>query len=270
MSNEKSKKTLGIISKVLSWVIIAVTACMMIFTLFSTLTFDRNDRSLFGVRFYVVLSDSMSLSDNNKDEKIHFNAGDIIMSKKVKDYSSIEEGDVISFISQSSTNFGETVTHQVKTVRRDDNGKLLGYVTFGSNTGAVDEALVEPEYVLGEYTGRLPGVGHFFSFLKTTPGYIVCILIPFLLLIGWQGANTIRLFKQYKGEQMAEMVAEREQIAKEREESAQMMRELLALKAQLAQQQSGEASPPASDTPAAEPEAPIAESEAPTAESENQ
>ncbi len=241
MSTETSKKAISIISKVLSWIIISITVLMMVFTLFSTLTFDRNDRNLFGFRFYVVLSDSMSLSENNKDEKVHFNAGDIVITKSVKDATAIEDGDVISFISQSSTNYGETITHQVKSTMKSDDGTVVGYVTFGTNTGAVDEAIVEPEYVLGKYAGRLPGVGHFFSFLKTAPGYIVCILVPFLLLIGWQGANTIRLFKQYKREQMADMVAEREQIAKEREESAQMMRELLALKEQLAKQQDGEA-----------------------------
>lgn len=245
MSTETSKKALGIISKVLSWIIIAITAVMMVFTIFSSLTFDRNDRSLFGIRFYVVLSDSMSLSENNKDEKVHFNAGDIVMIKKVKDPTALQEDDVISFISQSTTNYGETVTHQIKSVMKTEEGLVIGYVTFGTNTGTVDEAIVEPEFVLGKYAGRLPYVGNFFSFLKTTPGYIVCVLIPFLLVIGWQGANTIRLFKQYKREQFADMEAEREQLAKEREESAQMMRELLALKAQLAQQQGGEATQPA-------------------------
>ena len=116
------------------------------------------------------------------------------------------------------------------------DGKLLGYVTYGTNTGTNDEALVEPEYVLGTYSGKLPGVGRFFQFLKTTPGYIVCILVPFMLLILWQGVNTVKLFRRYKQEQMEDMQAERDQIAKEREESAAMLRELQALRNQLAQQ----------------------------------
>ena len=74
-------------------------------------------------------------------------------------------------------------------------------------------------------------------FLKTTPGYIVCILIPFLLLILIQGINCIRLFRRYKLEQMAEMKEERAKIEEERAESQKMMAELLALKAQLAGQQ---------------------------------
>ena len=239
MSKAIAKKALSIASKVLVWIIVAVTVFMMGFTIFSTLTFDRNDRNLFGIRFYVVLTDSMSPSENNKDDKVHFNAGDIVMIKNVEDAKSLQPGEVIAFISQNSVSFGETVTHMIREVKTTSDGRFLGYVTYGTNTGTDDEAIVEPDYVLGTYAGKLPKVGYFFDFLQTTPGYIVCILVPFLLLILWQGVNTIRLFKQYKREQVADIEEERAQIAKEREESAQMLRELQALKEQLAQQQAG-------------------------------
>lgn len=248
MSNTKVKKVLGIAAKVFTWLIIAVTVFMMVFTLVSTLTFDQNDRNLFGIRFYIVLSDSMSLSEKNQGEEVHFNAGDIVLSKMVDDPHTLKEGDVISFISQNSDSFGKTITHKIRSVEYDKNGAFVGYVTYGTNTGTNDEAIVEPEYVLGTYAGKLPGVGHFFSFLKTTPGYISCILVPFLLLILWQGVNTIRLFKRYKREQMADIEAERAQIALEREQSAQMMKELQALKEQLAQQ-AGVAPAPAEQQP---------------------
>ncbi len=245
MSKETAKRALGIVSKALTLIVIAITVFMMIFTVFSTLTFDRNDRNLFGIRFYIVLTDSMSPSENNKNDKVHFNAGDIVLIKNVNDATALEPGDVIAFVSQNSDSYGETVTHMIREKITTNDGKLLGYVTYGTNTGTNDESLVEPEYVLGKYAGKLPGVGHFFSFLKTVPGYIVCILIPFLLLILYQGVNTVSLFKRYKKEQMADMQAEREQIAKEREQSAEMMRELQALREQLAQQ-AGAATPPES------------------------
>ena len=243
MSSEIMKKALKISTKVLSWIIIAVTVFMMLFTVISTLIFDRGDRNLFGLRFYIVLTDSMSPSENNKDDKVHFNAGDIVLIKEPKDKAAIEEGEIVAFISQNSDSFGSTITHKIRTVRKDANGETLGYVTYGTNTGVNDEVLVKPEYVIGTYAGKLPNVGSFFQFLKTTPGYIICILVPFLLLILWQGVGTIRLFRQYKHEQMADMEAERAQLAKEREESAEMMRELLALREQLNKQQMGEANP---------------------------
>lgn len=70
--------------------------------------------------------------------------------------------------------------------------------------------------------------------MKTTPGYILCILVPFLLLIGYNGLNCIMLFRRYKRKQMEELQAEKEKIAEERRQSAEMMKELQALREQLA------------------------------------
>lgn len=238
------KKTMNIALKVITWLLVAFTAFMMIFTVVTVTTVDRHDRSIFGVKFYIVQTDSMSLSENNKDLNVHFDAGDIVIIKNVKDNRALQAGDVIAFMSTNSVSYGETVTHMIREVKKTSDGKVIGYVTYGTNTGTDDEALVEPEYVLGVYTGKLPLVGKFFAFVKSTPGYIICILVPFLLLILYNGVNVIRLFRKYKREQMEAMQAERDKIEEERAEAQRMMQELLALKAQL-NQKSGEGTPPA-------------------------
>ena len=133
----------------------------------------------------------------------------------------------------------------IREVKKTEDGKVLGYVTYGTNTGTDDEALVEPEYVLGAYSGKLSALGNFFAFVKSTPGYIVCILVPFLLLILYNGVNVIRLFRKYRREQMEVMQAERDKIEEERAENQRMMQELLALKAQLDKKEGGEGTPPA-------------------------
>ena len=240
-----AKKILNIALKVVTWLLVAFTVFMMIFTVVTVTTVDRNDRSIFGVKFYIVQTDSMSLSENNKDMDVHFNAGDIVIIKNVKDPTKLQAGDIIAFMSTNDVSYGETVTHMIREVKKTDDGKVLGYVTYGTNTGVDDEALVEPEYVLGAYSGKLPGVGNFFAFVKSTPGYIVCILVPFLLLILYNGVNVIRLFRRYKREQMADMQAEKEKLEAERAENQRMMQELLALKAQLDQKNGGEGTPPA-------------------------
>lgn len=243
--NTTAKKILNIALKVVTWLIVAFTVFMMIFTIVTVTTVDRNDRSIFGVKFYIVQTDSMSLSENNKDMDVHFNAGDIVIIKKVKDPRSLQAGEIIAFMSTNSVSYGETVTHMIREVKKTDEGKVLGYVTYGTNTGTDDEALVEPEYVLGAYSGKLSGVGKFFAFVKSTPGYIVCILVPFLLLILYNGVNVIRLFRKYKREQMEEMQAEKDKLEAERAENQRMMQELLALKAQLDKKEGGEGTPPA-------------------------
>lgn len=218
------KKALSILSAVLVWAVVAATVCVMVFTIISVNTFDQANRSIFGCRFFIVRTDSMSATD--------FKAGDIVIIKTV-DPKTLQAGDIIAFTSQNSHNRGETVTHKIREISADDYGEP-GFVTYGTTTDTNDEALVTYPYVLGKYVGKIPGMGAFFQFLKTTPGYILCIFIPFVLLILYQGVQCIRLFRAYKREQMEELAAERARIEEERRQSAQMMRELQALKAQLA------------------------------------
>ena len=229
----KNNKILNIILKVVTGILIAFTVFIMLFTVVSVTTLDRNDRNLFGLRFYIVQTDSMSPSENNAHLDVHFNAGDIILIKNVKDPTKLQSGEIIAFISANKASYGETVTHMIREPRYDARGGLLGYVTYGTNTNTDDDALVEPEYVIGAYAGKLPGVGHFFAFVKSTPGYICCILIPFLLLILYNGADVIRLFRKYKKEQTAILDAEKAEIAAERARNEEMLRELMELKSQL-------------------------------------
>ena len=233
---ESTKKILDITGKVISWVLIAFVIFIMIFTIVSVKTVDKNNRKIFGHKFYIVRTDSMSKSDLNKHLDVHFNAGDIVIIKEAEDNTALQPGDIISFISANTDSYGETITHMIREVKKNSSGKVIGYVTYGTNTNTNDKALVEPEYVLGVYKAKLPGVGNFFAFLKTTPGYIVCILVPFLLLIVYNGVNVIVLFRRYKKEQSQAMALERAQINEERLKNEQMLKDLLALKEELALQ----------------------------------
>ena len=155
----------------------------------------------------------------------------------------LKAGDIITFISQDPDSFGEVITHKIRSLTADAVGRP-GFVTYGTTTNTDDATVVTHEYVVGRYVGRIPNVGSFFQFLKTTPGYIICILIPFLLLILSQGLNCVRLFRQYKSEQMDEMKAERAKLEQERAESQRMMAELLELKARLAESERAKAHTP--------------------------
>ena len=217
------KKALSIISTVLVWVLVVATVGIMAFTIFSVSTFDQANRSIFGYKFFIVTSDSMKATD--------FDAGDIVFVKNV-DPATLKEGDIIAFTSQDSDNWGETVTHKIRKIVTDASGSPA-FVTYGTTTDTNDESLVTYPYVLGKYTGNLPKLGTFFWFLKTTPGYILCIFVPFLLLILYQGFQCVQLFRRYKKEQMEELDAERAKIEEERRQTMEMMKELQALKAQL-------------------------------------
>ena len=229
------KKAWKIISTVLVWLMVAVAVFMMIFTIVSVNTFDRNDRDIFGYRAYIVLSDSMSATS--------FDAGDLVLVKEV-DPTTLQAGDIIAYISQNSESYGQTITHMIREKTTNQYGEP-GFITYGTSTGVDDATVVTYPVIQGKYQIRLPKVGSFFQFLKTTQGYIVCILVPFLLLILYQGLNTVKIFRQYKAEQMAELQAEKDAIEAERRKSAEMLAQLQAMQAQMQ-------TPPQSAAPPAE------------------
>ncbi len=242
------RKALNIAKTILTWLLVVAAVAMMIFTIISVNTFDRNDRDLFGFKAYIVRSDSMSTVDGDAS-KGYFDAGDLILVKEV-DPATLKEGDIISYTSTNTENFGETVTHMIRSLTTDAEGNP-GFITYGTSTNTDDANVVTYEYVLGKYESRIPGVGKFFTFLKTTPGYIVCIFLPFLLLILIQGFNSIRLFRKYRAEQMAELEAQREKeraeleaeraaMAEERKRQEEMMQKLLEMQAAM---QGGSAKP---------------------------
>ena len=97
------KKVWNVVKNIFTWAVVLIAVGMMIFTIISVNTFDRADRSLFGYKAFIVLSDSMSATD--------FSAGDLVLVKEV-DPATLQEGDIISFSSQNTSNFGEIVTHR--------------------------------------------------------------------------------------------------------------------------------------------------------------
>ena len=207
------KKALSIIKTTFVWLMVLLAVTMMIFTVISVTTFNKNDRSLFGYKMYRVKTDSMAATD--------LDAGSLILVKEV-DPSTLKEGDIITFMSQDTDSFGETITHKIRKLTTDAEGNP-GFVTYGTTTDTDDETIVTYPYVLGQYQSHIPGLGTFFNFLKTTPGYFVCIFTPFMLIILYEGLKFFNLFRRYKKEQMEEMQAERDKIEAEKLENAKML-----------------------------------------------
>lgn len=227
------KKAWKILSTVLVWLVVLFAVGMMIFTIISVNVFDRNDRAVFGHKMYIVLSDSMSATD--------FSGGDLVVVKEV-DPSTLREGDIVAFMSQAVDSYGQTMTHKIRSRTTTLNGEP-GFITYGTTTGIDDEGIVTYPYVQGKYVFAIPKLGAFFTFMKTPIGYLVCILLPFLALILYQGVNCVRIFRQYKKEQMQELQDEKEAIAAERRRTEEMMEQMLRLKEEMAVMVSTDAPP---------------------------
>ena len=225
------KKFWNITSKVLVWMVILFTICVMLFTVISVRTIGHHDRDIFGYKAYIVLSDSMSKTD--------FSAGDLVLVKET-DPTTLKEGDIISYISQNSNSKGRVVTHKIRSKTQDRNGDPA-FITYGTTTNIDDDTPVGYSFILGKYSFRIPKLGSFFNFIRTTPGYVLCILLPFLLLIGWQAVNCVMLWRRYKSEQMEQLEKDKEELQAQRQKSEEMMEEIRRLKAQLRGEESTEA-----------------------------
>ena len=144
----------------------------------------------------IVLTDSMYPS---------IKSGDLIIIKTV-DPEEVQVGDVISFFDpDSSTN--SVVTHRVVRIDRD-NG--LSFITKGDANNAEDTPLPAANLV-GRYQSLIPGAGSVAMFLQTTPGLVVCVALPMVLLIAYELIRR-RKYSKSKEEDTQALLAELEAL----------------------------------------------------------
>ena len=214
---------IGIVRRVVTILLFAVTVVIMVFTVFSVMNFNKNEgRAFLGYRFYIVASGSMWSE---------FQPGDVIASKQAADPAALGESDIITFRSIDPANYDETVTHKIRE-KTTYEGKPA-FITFGTTTDVDDAYPALAEKVMGVYTFRIPKAGYAIQFLKTPAGYFSVIFAPFLLLILFEGLRFFSLIKKYRREQLAEIEEEKAQAAAERLRAEDMLKEIAELKAQL-------------------------------------
>ena len=120
----------------------------------------------------IVLTDSMY-------PKIE--SGDLIVIKS-EEPNNIVVGDVISFFDPDG-NGTSVVTHRVVEILTDGG---LKFRTKGDANNTEDQTPVPAENLVGKWNGfKIHGAGNVAMFLQTTPGLIVCVAVPAVLLIGY-------------------------------------------------------------------------------------
>ena len=226
------KKLFKIISNIITYLIMIVALFAVVFAVFTTKTLNNTKQSLFGWKFFVVLSDSMSATD--------FSAGDMIVVKEV-DVNTLKKDDIITFYSQDTKSFGEIVTHKIREVKVNDNGTLIGFVTYGTTTDSNDEALADPSLVIGKYQTNIPRFGYFIQFMKTPVAYVLFVALPFALIIGHEVYRCFKIINSNKREKLKQETEERQKLLdEERLRNEQMQKELEELRKQLAATQQSE------------------------------
>ena len=169
--------------------------------------------SFAGYNFMIVLSPSM-------EDTIM--KGDLIVVKSAEpddiqgeSAAGKEDGTIISFFDPDSKN-SAVLTHRCLEVTTDKKGNLA-FKTKGDNNNGADPSLCPAENLIGTYVFRIPGAGSIAMWLQTTPGLIVCVAVPVILLVGYDLIMKKRYDKKKKTDTdalLAELETLRAQAAK--------------------------------------------------------
>lgn len=147
-------------------------------------------------------------------------SGDLIICHTAEP-EEIQVGDVIAFFDPAG-NGTTIVTHRVLEVT-DQDGQLA-WRTKGDNNNTEDRMLVPADKLVAIYEGtRIPGAGNVALFMQTTPGLILCVVCPILLLVGYDMIRRKQYEKSSKKDTDA-LMAELEELRRlkaEKEQQAQ-------------------------------------------------
>ena len=111
----------------------------------------------------------------------YIKSGDLILCRTT-DAADVKTGDVISFFDPEG-NGTSVVTHRVTEIVTGDG--TLQFRTKGDANNTEDKTLVPAESLVGVYRSRIGGMGSVALFMQTTPGLIVCVGLPIILLVGY-------------------------------------------------------------------------------------
>ena len=159
--------------------------------------------SFFGWKPFIVLSGSM---------ETEIDAGDVAVVRET-DTASLKKGDIIAFKS------GEIViTHRIYDIIQEEGETR--YITKGDNNNAEDNGYVLPEQIEGVYQFKISRLGNLAMFIQTPIGMIVCLSVPFIILVLVQIVDSKRNQKyiKEKGNKQKIMEEEIEKLKKENEE----------------------------------------------------
>ena len=213
MAKEKNSamhKTLTVIGTILC--IILIPILLINVTLIAKSYINQEEvPNVGGMLPLIVLTDSMYPV---------IESGDLIICH-TEEPENIQTGDVIAFFDPAG-NGTTIVTHRVLEVT-DQDGQLA-WRTKGDNNNTEDRLLVPADKLVAVYEGtRIPGAGNVALFMQTTPGLIICVVCPILLLVGYDMIRR-RLYEKSSKKDTDALLQELEELRRLKAEKEQQVR----------------------------------------------
>ena len=196
-STDTKQKVLSIIGTILCIILLPILIINLTLIVKSYVNTDEVP-SLGGIFPMIVLTDSMYPE---------IKSGDLIICNTTE-AEDIQVDDVISFFDPMGSGTS-VVTHRVLEIVEEDGG--LSFRTKGDNNNAEDQVLVPAENLVGIYRSRIPALGNVAMFMQTTPGLILCVVCPVLLLVGFDMLRR-RKYEKAKQQDTDALLAELEAL----------------------------------------------------------
>ena len=187
MKQEKQKNLLNKILKLLSTIVISFVCLLVIFLVYYIITsqIHANDESYKPpVSVYTIVSPSMTPV---------INVYDVVVNKRVNNPENIQVGDIITYISQSPTSEGMTITHRVVAISQLPDG-TYEYMTQGDNNSEPDSLYVTFNQVIGKEIIIIPYLGKLQFLIANQKGWLFLLLIPVSIYVLIEIYKLIDLF----------------------------------------------------------------------------
>ena len=266
---QEESKTHKVLSTVINVILVISIILAAVCTYVSYVSASGNGvPSILGIRMFSIQTESMYPT---------LNPGDLIFDKAVKDPTTLQKGDIITYWTVIN---GERVlnTHRIHEIY--DGGGYLIFGTKGDNNTIADPLTVHESEVVGIYATKVAGVGKVFDYLQTSTGFLVVVVVPvfvfflyylvqfFRVLFEYQNVKNRIKYEQERGrnEDILAEAQRQQQLTKDAERAALEAELREKLKAELLASMAS-AAPPAAPAAPAPVEKPAEE---PAAETANQ
>lgn len=232
LENKSENKVWKIASIVLNCIFYVFIGILLIFSI-SNLNVKKdayNIPGLFGKGYLTVLTPSM-----DGDQEDSFTTEDLIFVKKVTDKNrekiveELEVGDIITFVYYSSDLRKDILnTHRIVDIVIADSGEKI-FVTQGDKVAMNPDTKygtpglsyeyyenVSENNIKAVYTGKWSGAGNVMSFLLTSNGFLLCIVLPTALFFIYEAILLVMNFMKLK--------SQKDQVQKDKEHEEDLAR----------------------------------------------
>ena len=177
MDKVKGKKVRNIVSAVIVAIVLIAAICALGVSI--AYRVQGQTLTIGGTQFRLVLTGSM---EGEEEDSIRTNS--VIAIKTVpkdaeearKFIDELEAGDIITFYDTSLGADDIVVTHRIVEIRQTSGG--TSFITKGDANNTQDASPVDESDVIGVVTGSNYAFGAFLTFLTSTTGIVVCLIVP--------------------------------------------------------------------------------------------